>query len=407
MELENKVDNKVENKVENKVDNKVENDNNVIDKVTDNDLEESSEKKIEDVDQNMKMPEKSQDDLFWIDPKHSRDIKILGFNWFNEDKLYRRFALKYQSVIENISESLNILVGNTAGGAIAFYSDTNVFKIKVKLSYKFLMSHMAYTGQAGFDLYVGTNPQDLRFYRSSTFNFNNNEYEFTFFDNLSGGHLFVMNFPLYASVSDLVIGINNWASVLPAHDFEDQGKLVFYGTSITQGGCASRPGMAYPSIIGRALGYECLNFGFSGNGFGEKEIAQLIAQVEGVKLFVLDYEANASGPDLKLEKTLVSFIEQLRTFNPKVPILVLSKISTRFDSFHEDGRIVKERLNEFQRKTVARLHKQDENIYFYDGGELLKDIDLEGTVDGVHPNDLGFYQMAQKLLSVIKFILNK
>jgi lysophospholipase L1-like esterase len=372
------------------------------------DVETKDGTKIENVDQNMKNTlEKVEDDLFWIDPRQSRDVRVLGFNWFNEDKTYRRFALKYQNVIESISEPLNILVGNTAGGAIAFYSDTNILKIKVKLSHKFLMSHMAYTGQAGFDLYIGSEPSDLKFYRSSTFNFKNDEYEFTFFSNLSGGHLLVLNFPLYASVSEVLIGINKKASVLPAHNYQDKGKIVFYGTSITQGGCASRPGMAYPAIVGRKLGYECLNFGFSGNGFGEKEIAQLLAQIENVKLFVLDYEGNASGPDLKLEKTLVTFIEQLRTFNPTVPILVLSKITTCFDAFYEEGAQLKKRLNEFQRKTVAKFHKNDPYIYFYDGGELLKDIGFEGTVDGVHPNDLGFYEMARKLTPVIKFILDK
>ena len=171
------------------------------------DVETKDETKIENVDQNMKNTlEKVEDDLFWIDPRQSRDVRVLGFYWFTEDNTYRRFALKYQNVIESISEPLNILVGNTAGGAIAFYSDTNILKIKVKLSHKFLMSHMAYTGQAGFDLYIGSEPSDLKFYRSSTFNFKNDEYEFTFFSNLSGGHLLVLNFPLYASVSEVLIG---------------------------------------------------------------------------------------------------------------------------------------------------------------------------------------------------------
>ena len=95
------------------------------------DVETKDETKIENVDQNMKNTlEKVEDDLFWIDPRQSRDVRVLGFNWFNEDKTYRRFALKYQNVIESISEPLNILVGNTAGGAIAFYSDTNILKIR-------------------------------------------------------------------------------------------------------------------------------------------------------------------------------------------------------------------------------------------------------------------------------------
>ena len=87
--------------------------------------------------------------------------------------------------------------------------------------------------------------------------------------------------------------------------------------------------------------------------------------------------------------------------------MVLSKITTCFDAFYEEGAQLKKRLNEFQRKTVAKFHKNDPYIYFYDGGELLKDIGFEGTVDGVHPNDLGFYEMARKLTPVIKFILDK
>jgi lysophospholipase L1-like esterase len=366
------------------------------------------DKKIENVDKNMKVETTGNDGLNWIDPRISRDVRVLGFNWFEEDHLYRRFGMKDQGTIDKIGWALNTLVGNTAGGAIAFYSDTSTLKIKVELSFKFWMSHMAYTGQAGFDLYVGTSPSDLKFYRSSTFDFKNDQYEFTFFENMKGGHLFVLNFPLYASVKEVLIGISSWADIRPGHDFETAGRMVFYGTSITQGGCASRPGMAYPAIIGRRMGYECLNYGFSGNGFGEKEIAHILASIHDVNLFVLDYEANAGGADLKLEKTLVPFIEEIRETYKTVPILVLSKIHMYLDTFHDDGCKIRERLFHYAQDTVAELNSQgDRNLYFHDGSNLLGNDYTECTVDGIHPTDLGFMAMAVTLIPVLTNILSK
>src|SRR5690606_269350 len=101
------------------------------------------------------------------------------------------------------------------------------------------------------------------------------------------------------------------------------GRLVVYGTSITQGGCASRPGMAYPSILARRLGIETLNLGFSGNGRGEPEVAHILAQLENVSCFILDYESNVPVAE-DLRTTLTAFIPILRERHPDVPIIVIS-----------------------------------------------------------------------------------
>ncbi|MEI3505816.1 MAG: SGNH/GDSL hydrolase N-terminal domain-containing protein [Bacilli bacterium] len=109
------------------------------------------------------------------------------------------------------------------------------------------MGHMPYTGQAGFDLYLGKSFNELKFYRSSNFDFNNYEYEFTFFENaeINDINLHMLNFPLYASVDEVLIGIDEDATIYSEENlFPNSGKIVFYGTSITQGGCASRPGSA-------------------------------------------------------------------------------------------------------------------------------------------------------------------
>lgn len=166
----------------------------------------------------------------------------------------------------------------------------------------FHMGHMPYTGQAGFDLYLGKSFNELKFYRSSNFDFNNYEYEFTFFENaeINDINLHMLNFPLYASVDEVLIGIDEDATIYSEENlFPNSGKIVFYGTSITQGGCASRPGSSYTQVVARHLGYECLNFGFSGNGKGQIEVAEILSKIENVKMFVLNYEANVYFDQLK------------------------------------------------------------------------------------------------------------
>ena len=137
--------------------------------------------------------------------------------------------------------------------------------------------------------------------------------------------LFVIDLPLYASVDSVELEIDSEAFVEPATDLFPKGRIVVYGTSITQGGCASRPGMAYPAIIAREIGYEFINYGFSGSGKGEKAIAELVASTQDVSMFILDYEGNADENQI-LENTLEPFVATIREKYPAVPILIISKI---------------------------------------------------------------------------------
>ena len=219
------------------------------------------QKKVEisKVDENFKINNQDNKNLKWINPKNSNLVKVYGLNWFYKDFRYHRFPKETDETIKNLSGSLDVLTANTSGGSIAFYSNTKTLKIKVKLSYMFHMGHMPYTGQAGFDLYLGKSFNELKFYRSSNFDFNNYEYEFTFFENaeINDINLHMLNFPLYASVDDVLIGIDEDATIYSEENlFPNSGKIVFYGTSITQGGCASRPGSSYTQVVARHLGYE-------------------------------------------------------------------------------------------------------------------------------------------------------
>lgn len=115
------------------------------------------QKKVEisKVDENFKINNQDNKNLKWINPKNSNLVKVFGLNWFYKDFRYHRFPKETDETIKNLSGSLDVLTANTSGGSIAFYSNTKTLKIKVKLSYMFHMGHMPYTGQAGFDLYLG------------------------------------------------------------------------------------------------------------------------------------------------------------------------------------------------------------------------------------------------------------
>lgn len=348
----------------------------------------------------------NKEELNYIDPKINNLVKIYGLYWFNEDKRYHRLSKELDEILPNLEGSVDVLAGNSSGGIAAFYSNTNILKIKVKLSFKFHMGHMPYTGQAGFDLYIGESYKDMKFYRTSNFDFNKNEYEFTFFNHKAMSEtnkLYVLNFPLYATVEEILIGVNPNSSITPCNDlFKDNNKIVFYGTSITQGGCASRPGMSYTQILSRMLGIECLNYGFSGNGKGHIEIAQALSKIKNVRMFVLDYEANATFDRLKA--TLDNFVKCLRKEYPTTPIVIISKIPMYLE-FHDDSYIKNEKkIRNYQKNYVKKAN--DENLYYIDGAKVLGKSNIsEKTVDGCHPTDYGFISMAEYLYPIINNIL--
>ena len=355
---------------------------------------------IKKVDSNF-INEEAKENILYINPKKDDLIKIYGLYWFDEDKRYHRLSKKLDEVLPNLEGSVDVLAGNSSGGIAAFYSNTNVLKIKVKLSFKFHMGHMPYTGQAGFDLYIGDSLKDMKFYRTSNFDFNKMEYEFTYFNhqNLNESNkLYVLNFPLYATVEEVLIGVNPNSEIKPCLDlFENDGKIVFYGTSITQGGCASRPGMSYTQILSRMLATECLNYGFSGNGKGHIEIAQALSEIKNVKMFVLDYEANATFDRLKA--TLDNFVKCLRKAYPEVPIIIMSKIQM-YVEFHDDNyKKTEKKVRNYQKNYVKQSN--DKNLYYVDGSKVS-----EKTVDGCHPTDYGFISMAEYLYPIINKILS-
>jgi len=311
---------------------------------------------------------------------------------FFENGKYRRLP---EQVAKTVSQGVYDLHTHTAGGRVKFITNSPFVAISVVMPTIGKMPHFALSGSAGFDLYVGKKEEYFHSF-VPPFNISDGYESVIHFDDSSEREI-TINFPLYSSVADLYIGLDENAVLKKSSGYKHKKTIVFYGSSITQGGCASRPGNAYESIISRALQTDHINLGFSGNAKAEDEIAQYIKDLD-MSVFVYDYDHNA--PTLEhLGNTHQKMFLTIRENNPELPIMILARPKYRLNETD------KQRLAVIQKTYTDAVAAGDQNTYFIDGPTLMKYAQNGGTVDGCHPNDLGFYSMAKVLIQKLKSLI--
>ncbi len=349
------------------------------------------------IDKNMTIKSVDENGLVWLNPDQS-PFKLVGFNWFEQDKVYRRFPVNPDPVLPEGVESLS---NCTAGGQIKFRSDSKRIAVKVKLPAPGAMYHMPNTGSSGFDLYLGDSIRQT-FYGVSVFDVKDDEYTHEFIQlESSVMREFTLNFPLYNGVEEFSLALEEGTSIAAPTPFVDDRPIVVYGTSIAHGGCASRPGMCYTNILSRKLNRPFINLAFSGSGKGEPEVAEHIASITNPAMLILDYEANVS-PKVMAE-TLPGFIRILRSKHPTTPMLIVSKVAYAREIFDKNLKKQREDSKKIEVENVERCQANgDKNIYFINAEFFQGEDFWECTVDGVHPTDLGFYRMAENLLPEIE-----
>jgi len=222
----------------------------------------------------------------------------------------------------------------------------------------------------------------------------------------AGTHEYLLYLPLYNGVKSLEIGVGSGA-ILRSAPVRPEGRdkpICFYGTSIMQGGCASRPGMAHASIIGRMLDRAIINLGFSGSGKMEPEMARLMAELNPA-VFVLDCLPNMTA-DMVRER-LVPFVETLRKAHPATPIVLVE--NTMYDNGYtlpKARKVIEDKNVALQGVYEQLLDKNVSGLTFVPS-EGLTGTDGEGTVDGCHPTDLGFHRFAEAMTPVLKKVLSE
>ena len=340
--------------------------------------------RIDRVDKNFKVPAAVElpDGRFYSALEQPFAINGL----FYENGRFRRIP---EDVAKSVNEGVLILHANTAGGRVRFRTDSPYVAIHAEMENIGKMPHFAITGSAGFDLYEnnvysGTfvPPFDMK-----------HGYESMLRLNGEGEKEITIHFPLYSDVSALYIGLKNGAALLPPVPYRPGPPVVYYGSSITQGGCASRPGLAYQNILSRRFNTDHLNLGFSGSAKGEDTMARYIANLE-MRAFVYDYDHNAPTP-AHLRATHRRLFETVRAAHPALPVIMMSRpvFTLRGDE--------PERLEIIKATYEAARTAGDENVYLIDGPTLMALAGNEGTVDGCHPNDLGFMSMADAVAIIM------
>ena len=214
---------------------------------------------------------------------------------------------------------------------------------------------------------------------------------------------FLLYLPLYDGIDSLFIGIDRESEIRSPEESKFTGKpIVFYGTSITQGGCATRPGMSYTSIIERKLGREVINLGFSGNGRMEPELAELMAEIDAA-CYVIDCLPNLNSEQV-IERT-IPFVEFLKRIHPDIPVLLIESAIPEKAFFNQESRNEVEAKNKNLFSSFQQLQQQGIEQIYYVPQEKLLGYDREATVDGVHYTDLGFMRYANRIVQYLEGIL--
>lgn len=318
-------------------------------------------------------------------------FKIHGV--FYESGKYRRLP---EAIAKTVNGGVYGLHTNTAGGRVRFVTDSPYVAINVKMSGVGKMPHFALTGSAGFDMYVGGETEKYVNTFVPPYNVNSGYESIMYFDEPKIREM-TINFPLYSGVDELYIGLSGDAFVGEPESYKTDRPIVYYGSSITQGGCASRPGNSYESIVSRRLDADYINLGFSGSAQGEPEIAEYISRLN-MSAFVYDYDYNAPTVE-HLSKTHNSMYDIIRKANPTLPIVLMSR--PKYELSEEE----KLRFAVIKKTYEDARAKGDKNIYLLDGTALMALAKYDGTVDGCHPNDLGFASMAKAVGDLLEKIL--
>ena len=292
---------------------------------------------------------------------------------------------------------------NTSGLAILFNSNSTSISAKWEVLQDVRMNHMTETGIKGLDLYAWENDK-WQFVKSAQPKGKTTE-QLIISGMTPNEREYMLFLPLYDGVIDLSIGIDSAAMIAsPVTNYiNSENPIVVYGTSITQGGCATRPGMSYTNIMTRWMNREFINLGFSGNGQLDYEIAEIMAQRKDAGLFVLDFIPNVD--ETKVKERTQHFVNIIRKNNPHTPILLVESIIFPHSRFDTNMANVLAAKNTALRVEFETLKNAGDDYIYYLKSDSLMNKDGEGTVDGIHLTDMGFQHFAYTLMKEIKTIL--
>ncbi len=335
----------------------------------------------------------------WISAQDRR-FAVNGLPWFEENgREFIRLPKRAKGIVREPVWDLSTM---PSGGRVRFKTDSTVLKLRIQHSRsEIAMPHMCAVGVSGIDLYAGP-PGRMVYWSSTKAIVAPQSYEHTCFEKLPRKlREFTLYLPTYNDLVRLEIGLDPDAVIEPPSRFRLAKPVVFYGTSITQCGCASRPGMGYVPLLGRLLGVDVVNLGFSGSGKSDLEVADLITEIDAAA-YVNDCAANMTPPEMR--ERYAAFNERLRAKHPRTPLLLLTTIRWASENFVRVENW--ETVNAIVQQTYRQFRKRgDQNVHFLDCRQIIGREADHPSVDGVHLTDLGFQRLAVGVAPQLRRIL--
>ena len=353
--------------------------------------------RISDIDPNFrlseKIPEETKFRSVWESP-----FRIYGI----ADNAKGDFCRLPRELLSRCSEGVQRLAEYLAGACVRFSTDAESLAVVWELITSANMTHFSPCGKNGMELYEETDngTRHIANLLPALENGGACRLQQSSFVRLPGGmRSYVLYLPLYNGLKTLMLGLPPEAQLWEGRTPRTETPIVFYGSSVTQGACASKAGSCYTTLLARRLDAEQINLGFAGNARGEAELAHYIASLN-MSLFVYDYDHNA--PDVEhLQATHEPFFRIIREAHPDLPIVMLS----RTDAGKRNAAMEARRRVIMNTYSNAR-HTGDRKVWFVNGAELMGNTDLDlCSVDGVHPTDIGFLRMADELEPLLRDIL--
>mgnify|MGYP000888555958 CR=1 FL=1 len=327
-------------------------------------------------------------------------IKLYGLNVIDPDK--GNFWRLNQDIMEKMPQYKD--AGKRCfGGRARFITDSSTITIRMELKTLYVDRCICLPGSAGIDIYYGTGLESR--FAGYVAPANYAESSKVAEAKIAGPgrpEMVTINLPRNEQLASLEIGIDDDANICEPAEYRITKPIIYYGSSITEGGCAPRPGTAYTSLLSRWLDADYFNYGFSGAAKGEPVFAEYIAGHRDISLFVYDYDHNAPTPE-HLADTHEKFFRIVREAHRDIPVIMMSRPD--FDRNPEDSI---ERRNIIYRTYLNARNSGDNNVYFIDGMQFFGITGRsECTIDGCHPNALGFMRMAETIYPLASKLLAK
>jgi len=341
-------------------------------------------------------------DYTWYNPLESLD-KIEGQGWAEIG--YNRLPDKAENIVRNRVWSLS---RHAAGLSIRFKTDSDSLQIEYEVDGNHAMNHMPATGVSGVDLYGKSSDDEWLWYRGNRRFDTGITYQYKTENSPKDGREYQLYLPLYNNCKNLKIGIPKGSKIKFLRQRKEK-PIVIYGTSIAQGACASRPGMAWTNILGRKLDYPIVNLGFSGNGRLEQEVLDFVTDIDA-RVYVLDCLPNLSPnkerTEEEVKKRLRNSIQHIRIKRPQARILLTHHAGYSDGEVDGSRKEIYETLNRWTSEVFADFQSEGtRNLYLLSRSKI--NLSNDAFVDGTHPTDLGMEEYAKGYKEALTPLLGK